>query len=672
MGRTETSERGRGTSSPSTSRGWEGKETLTTFLAFLASMVLIACSVFFFVPSGADALNIIVAQLLVSDTSSVSPESNERAAYVATIAGAVVILFFIRLRHVSRREGIWGQKTNAVILGLVIAGYMVAHPHDDYRRDFIRPFSEQVGMSWFLMTCFIAFTGFVNMTRFPTKRLRVSLLTIGLVTAALVSFSTMVGSASVKPDASGHFDAVFYSIVQITNGGTCLSDVSPQYGCYGEFLSPFLSLMGGASVSNTTILFALLQTLSLWAIMVFAYQTISRPVLLAAALVWLIVVTNRVFYLSISSDPYFQYWPVRLVFPAVSLLSASYWISSPTAARTALLGGFAGLALWWNTDAGVVVVIALCALVMFGRLDVWAILSTHRVSLAAVFAASAAFVWFSFYLYLVYKSSGDVNLSAYLEYQRVFAGMGFYMLPLPGFPDAWMTFIAVPAVTLFTFSTTPSSPHFDRVSFLAVLSIGVFGYFVGRSHPVVFMLVSWPFAILVPCLIERWICKTPEDQATFRFLQGALACIMVWAGGLVIGSSTSRLSETFSDRILNAESRSKYSDAANFISQNSDGESVGILANQSSLIFSELGWRSATAGPGMNEVLLRADAERIIDQVLSEDGPKDLFIGEDMIGVSFQTWGSVPWVDQMIPSLDRVYMRIGVSPDGFLTHYKRR
>src|SRR4051812_45398685 len=55
-----------------------------------------------------------------------------------------------------------------------------------------------------------------------------------------------------------HGEAVLYSVVRITAGDTCLVEALPQYGCYGEFLAPFLRATGATTFAVTTI-FAALQ-----------------------------------------------------------------------------------------------------------------------------------------------------------------------------------------------------------------------------------------------------------------------------------------------------------------------------------------------------------------------------------------------------------------------------
>jgi hypothetical protein len=62
------------------------------------------------------------------------------------------------------------------------------------------------------------------------------------------------GSLVYGGPISSHYEAVTSSVVRISAGSTCLAEVLPQYGCYGEFLAPLLKLFGG-TVPVVTALF---------------------------------------------------------------------------------------------------------------------------------------------------------------------------------------------------------------------------------------------------------------------------------------------------------------------------------------------------------------------------------------------------------------------------------
>lgn len=639
-------------------------------LCWLGFMTLLAVSAWL-VWASADAGLPDTSGLLAYSAAAISPEANERLAYVATVGAGTLALLAIGVAAkrfpslVPDRSLMFGL----IVLFLALLAPLTLVPSDPDRSALL-PIREMPWAVAFLVVASVvaAQRGWVLFRSVTAHRV---VVWASCAFAVVVSFGSMVAQLDTVGHSSGHFDAFFYSVVQIAQGGTCLSDVLPQYGCYGEFLAPVLGI-AGPSVENATVMLALLQIGALVAVIYFAGQIISRPLVLLTASTLVIVLTSRVFYLSLSPDPYFQYWPLRLLFPALSLPLALWWIDgSPAKIRAVALGAFSGLGLWWNLDSGAVVAGALGAAVLFSRRYDNAISITGRLVHAALYAVGVTGAFLAFLVYLSVKSGGVIPIGDYLVYQQTFLGAGFYMLPLPVFPDPWIWFAAVSASVLFVFALYPAGgKNMDAVAYVAVLSIGALSYFIGRSHPVVFLTAAWPFALLIPAIVDQWV-DVSSGRGLTRFPQSFIVVGLLVGVSPVLAQGMPRLYDLAVNRLSPTEShRSQH---AEFIrSAIQPGSTVAILADESSILFSATGLRSAVNGPGMNEVLRRADAEAIVGQLVSEDGPTDLFIGAPLLQGEYQTWGSEPWVQQSLPAIEVVYKEIGRSADGEVIHLRRR
>ena len=148
---------------------------------------------------------------------------------------------------------------------------------------------------WLLITTFLCVVLFFAATR--------------IFTPATISYGAHITS---------HYEAVVYSIVDIAGGGTCLADVTPQYGCYGEFVAPIIRIIGPSPLAMTSI-FVALQSLAMLAIIVFSAALIRTTALLLTAVGCIVILSSITLMLG-SPDPVFQNNPIRLFFPALSLL----------------------------------------------------------------------------------------------------------------------------------------------------------------------------------------------------------------------------------------------------------------------------------------------------------------------------------------------------------------
>jgi len=146
------------------------------------------------------------------------------------------------------------------------------------------------------------------------------------------------------------------------------------------------------------------------------------------------------------ADPYFQYTPLRLFFPALSFVAVMSWQSRQGLGRAALLGAFAAVGVLTNLDSGVCVVGALAIFILIHRASA----ETWKRPLldASVFLVSTGVVLSDIMLALSAKGHGWVDLGSFVRYQRAVLQSGLLMLPMPDPPHVWLVGVACAAVTL--------------------------------------------------------------------------------------------------------------------------------------------------------------------------------------------------------------------------------
>jgi hypothetical protein len=371
-----------------------------------------------------------------------------------------------------------------------------------------------------------------SMTRFAWLLCLVACAVSALVPLGYLPF----GPAAIYDGANyvSHWDAVFYSVVQISRGETCLAAVKPQYGCYGEFLRPIFSIVG-LSVAHASVLFAALQGAASVFVIWFCFRNL-RPGFALAAGLWFVVISNATTNLG---GQYFQYMPVRLLFPAASLFLLPVWQRRGNAWVAFVSGGLLALGIFWNLDSGLVVAVGFAAFILFSRYPQQRPLGTRLRHLFA-YAVGATAASLGFFVYLQLKSGVAIDPGALVYFQRAFAVEGFAMLPMPRPPSYWTAVVAVYAITLALFACKvgqgSAAAALERAAYLALIGAGLFSYFVCRSHLYVLMVCCWPAMLLLFFLLDR-VTSVPRGLDRWpRPLHGVLSGVAAVAALLVLAA----------------------------------------------------------------------------------------------------------------------------------------
>ena len=425
-----------------------------------------------------------------------------------------------------------------------------------------------------------------------------------------------------------HFEATFYSISQVLGGKTILADLPAQYGLYAELLGPFIKLTG-VTVLGFTVFLSLLFIVSIIALCIFCSFALRLiPLRITAVLTTFLFVgsTWRVLGASIAGiEEYYQLWPLRILFPALMLaIFAVIHRRGLGLAHVTCLAVVLGIGMIWNLDWGVpsfgaVVAFFLVRLICgttqarmadFLRL---ALTATIPVVVVALFAG-----------YLMLKSGGQIHWGDWLKYQAIFYSSGFGMLPLPLVPHAWMVVVATYVYALVHGIATQirgrADFQSDAMLVLSVLGIGIFTYYQGRSHDTVLTMVMWP-AILIAFMAA--------DQTLRAARLGRLPRLVGWATmpALVFGVMASFTLLFGLPNLLNVATTTISSlkpdpatargiNVAFIRSQTHGDQSAVILDPGQSVLFIEAGLSSAVKGPGIIEMLLIEDRDRIVSDTL--------------------------------------------------------
>lgn len=486
------------------------------------------------------------------------------------------------------------------------------------------------------------------------------------VVLALLPRGFSIHSITDRPVWSYHFQAVSYAMTQVFAGRTVLSDVYSLYGLYPEILLPWFKLMG-LSVFRFCVTMAVLQAAGQVALLCAARLLIRNNVIFALGGVSLAYAAGGIWPIGISPeefDPYFAYAPLRFLFPAVATLLFVRLMQQPTKARGAAVGLVTAFAILWNLESGIAVAGAVTGA---AGLD---LLSRRRAGSASVrwscyltVGAAAGATLASAAIYLPWKADAPLDWSMLYYYQRLFTRYGYSMLPLPVAPHTWMllvfSYIAGLSLAFACLVRRRMSVHAVQTGYVALLGVGLFVYYLGRSHDFNLPSIWWPALLLAMLFADRAIRGVSAGILPFRSISVALPGVL--AGllcTLVVARNTSAYVKAAGDSWGRTVHAAPSGPARNveFIRQSLSGaRSCVILAGLQAVYYGELGLRSELPGSGLTELFMRADWERAIEQ-LTNAPTQHLFLDTKMR------------TDPTLARLKEIYEVTGQSPDRDLLH----
>lgn len=590
------------------------------------------------------------------------PEPKERLQYLVTIATAPLIIFFvysISRRLISRASApllddsyqLAFLLSATLLLLLIYLDLKVSPDNFIYKSDVttdgsIRKFVALIisrHEAWLaVLTLPLAY--YAVMSNFTGTFLRNIRLFLGILLALLLAeiFLINISDRDNYFGWYGHFNSVYYPVAQVVNGKTLLVDFANQYGLYPHFIAPIFKYIG-LSAFKFSVLMCSLVVLSYAFLLLFLKNTLNNIALLFLGFIGLVYL--RIFFLIFFSggDSYFQYTPIRFIFPCLFLLLASYYFKSFSRPLYFAIFGISSFSLLWNLDTGIVVLVTWLAVLCFNELFDFQIRAFIKNCLSHILFGVAIFsLTLLSYTSLIYLSSGQFpDYSQFIKYQKLFYQSGFWMLPMPLF-NAWNFLALIYGIGLIK---AACSIHKNQKSYrstiiflLSILGIGLFSYYQGRSHDFLLTAINYPAFILLLVFADEWIEEIrlyghrnslPQIfylSLTLIFL--LILCFDIARPKQIYQLTTSRLLGTISNPLPNTQLTANII----FLKENTSiGEDILILTEPGywdGLYYAETGTTNAVNMPGFSELILQEDYEKIIHFLKSNTTHK-VFIDDD-------------------------------------------
>ena len=461
-----------------------------------------------------------------------------------------------------------------------------------------------------------------------------------------------------------HCEAILFANWQVLSGKTLTIDVFHQYGLYPEFLRLIWKVSGRFTFLKFSATLSLLAAVYHYCLFCFAATTFRQKLLgffiVAGAIQFASFFTSTFTLTQNIYDPYFQYAGVRTFFPGLLLYFVAKLREKSTSGRTVFYTLVLSFAPFWNMDTGLVCLGSWFIYLMTQQKSlVWPVVFCLGSFVAATLVVTG---------YLFLKSGQTPDYLSLLRYQTQFYGLGFYMIPMP-LVHSWIIYGLITAFAAGVYFNKPC-PDRGWILCLSVLSAGIFSYYQGRSHPVVFSAIVFPVALLLGLGLDQlpWQNTLPKPFAIW------LCSLTIVASGLGILGSTMVYGSVFRAPKARNLFRSQpgklfpLADSITFLkSRTSPGQTVWILSNNASVYHVA----SQTVSPlrsSLIEMFKRTEVDLLVKNILRQPT-----VFADVSVLNTNTVGTNPALNQILEHcLVENFTKQESDPSGRLSLWKKR
>ena len=435
-----------------------------------------------------------------------------------------------------------------------------------------------------------------------------------------------------------HFDAVFYSMVQLFKGVPLGVDgFTNTYGLYPYFLNIIFKIIG-LSVLKCSIVFCTLIVFSYLLILFFLKKTVNNKLLVLlgfSSVIYLPTLSKRLFstklYALYGGLPHtYQYLPLRYLFPCLLLFVSALYIKNKNKYLYILSSTICSLSLLWNFDTGVITTLSWMLLNFyseFGQNNMNTAFKNILWHIIKIF--SVMIITFLFFCLCVFIFYGRIlNLNALLQTLNVFSELGFNMLPMPLF-HPWnilvLTYTIGIGISIRALIEKDITPWTKNMFLVTTMGTGMLLYYQGRSHDYTFFGPIFYYFILLTLFLDKTISFLKDNR---NLLLNFLSILITSILSLSVIFMLINIKDEFSllkTSIRNVQDPSLMKNIVqmncNFIKGHArPSEKIIIFSRNSGTYFSEIPNISAF-NPGFSELFLKSDYARL-EKVIAESDVK--------------------------------------------------
>lgn len=454
------------------------------------------------------------------------------------------------------------------------------------------------------------------------KLLKYFYLIISIFSLVLIFSINIYNIKSIAYTNPIHFNAVFHSISQVYLGKALDVDLNNQYGLYGQLMLPLFKITG-LSILKFTIIFSVLTVASFGLLFFFLRDILINKSIAFFGFGALLFFEYFFLRLLTPQDPYFQYYPLRLLFPSLFIFLSWKYFCNPNKALYYLSFFLYAVGVLWNMDSGLIVYISWILILVYSEMErtfneIVRNSALHFLTGLICFLTTVLF--YSLCMKITYGHYPDLLLG--VSYIKLFYVNGFYMIPMR-LIHPWNLVIliyifglVIPLKALINRKIS----LLDKVTFLlSILGVGLFSYYQGRSHDFNLPKVLYPALIIIIIYCDQLFEVLRNNKIKNKHVEIIFFCCLFYIVASFSVSLTSNYIKITKLAIGNIKQMVSHTptttmERANFIKQNTKkGNDVLILSHNSGIYYLESNTSSSLKIPGTTELFLKTDISKIIN-----------------------------------------------------------
>ena len=370
------------------------------------------------------------------------------------------------------------------------------------------------------------------------KFLRTLLIENIVFIGVLVTVTSVAWSLVYTNSSNFHFNVVLFPLAAINSDSHFIPLVDDGfkslYGGYYLWLGLLSRLIGNSLLSIKIVVCSLI------ALQIILYYLIVKAIY-KNPLIRILVFISCLFWSYfhgkvVSQDLYFQYFPLRTLFPCLLLVTLLYiserkFLDKATFPigfltinlRDLLLDFLVAMALLSNFDSGISVLIMYFFIYIWNEFKIDGFSAKNMIKRLTGFSINLIIIIFIIIFCFRILSGEFINFSNYTGSTLKF-GSGFFGLPFPD--NMWMIFMVVYGFNIIQSFQSPIEDKNAKYRFvIAIWGIISLFYFVNRSHPWNLISVSLPFFLSYGCLIDYVFssCREKMSESEPELMQNKMA-----------------------------------------------------------------------------------------------------------------------------------------------------
>ena len=305
-----------------------------------------------------------------------------------------------------------------------------------------------------------------------------------------------------------NFQAVLYPIVQAYFGKAVYINQMSQYGGYAYFFEPILK-MTGLSILTVSSLFSFLLFSALALFAYALYQIVENKILLVFG--FIAYLFFHFFWASLwPYELYLQYYPLRTIFPALSLFLAAYYFKKPSLKLFIFSITVLTLGIIWSIDVGAFALGTFIAAKLFHIVCDKESSSNEKIKKTIYYLAYSIITILSvFILFALYTK---LRYGVFLDYSRMDTILNYYTpstatsnIPILESWNYWnhtwiIGFISYLIAIIYSgLNILKQRKDYKNtlIFFIAILGLGILTYQINNPNTQIFAQCGYPFVFLL-------------------------------------------------------------------------------------------------------------------------------------------------------------------------------